>query len=78
MLDLQEQEHIKKISKLHQVFEEERARFLVEKKRDMDKQEIIFIQRLEVKYEEYQHTVNQLRIEINVLLEKLRAKEREI
>ena len=78
MLDLQEQEHIKKISKLNQVFEEERARFLVEKKRDMEKQEIIFIQRLEVKYEEYQHTVNQLRIEINVLLEKLRAKEREI
>jgi hypothetical protein len=43
MLDLQEQEHIKKITKLNQVFEEERARFLVEKKRDMDKQEIIFI-----------------------------------
>ena len=43
MLDLQEQEHIKKIAKLNYVFEEERARFLVEKKRDMDKQEIIFI-----------------------------------
>ena len=43
MLDWQEQEHVKKIAKLHSVFEEERARFLVEKKRDMDKQEIIFM-----------------------------------
>lgn len=36
------------------------------------------MQKLDRKYEEYQYGINALKIEINVLIEKLKAKEREI
>ena len=44
----------------------------------LKKQEVIFMQQLERKYEEYQNGINLLKIEINVLIEKLKLKEREI
>ena len=44
----------------------------------LKKQEVIFMQQLERKYEEYQNGINLLKNEINVLIEKLKLKEREI
>lgn len=53
MLDIQQAEHTKVITKLHTKFEQEKTTWMLEKKRDMDKMNIIFAQQLEVKYEEY-------------------------
>lgn len=52
MLDAQNTEHTKVITKLHTKFEQEKTSWILEKKRDIEKMNIIFAQQLEKKYEE--------------------------
>lgn len=72
------EEHVKVIVQLKQSHEEEMATHRFERTTMLKKQEVIFMQVLDRKYEEYQNHTNLLKIEINVLVEKLKLKEREI